>query len=238
MKYYLEITAPTIGKRHPVPSSSLEPKDKINLTEGLKLQIKTLVVDSKTSHVKVTLTTPEYLGGIMWVFRPHVRFIDETGALIERIPVTENIIKPSNQNGNFFKLPGYASTFYMNNPIIPGGEITWFEFTHSGERMPPNKQTVENILRIVNMAEPFFKQFKLKPILNSCYRPDPYNMRAGGASNSRHKFGLAIDFWVPGYTDTQLYRMFDPIWEGGLGNYSYSETMIHLDASSKRRWYY
>lgn len=238
MKYYLEITAPTIGKRHPVPSTSLEPKDKINLKEGVKLEIKTLVVDSKTSHVKVTLATPEFLGGILWIFRPHVRFIDETGALIERIPVTEHIIKPPANKGKAFQLPGFSSTFYMNDPIVPNGEITWFEFTHSGERMPPTKQTVENILKIVKQAEPFFKKFNLKPILNSCYRPDPYNRRAGGASNSRHKIGLALDFWVEGYTDTKLYRMFDPVWNGGLGNYSYSETMIHLDAGQNRRWYY
>lgn len=188
---------------------------------------------------KVTLKIPEYLGGTIWVFRPHVKFVDETGTLIERVPVTEAIIKPDKLNrGKVFMLPGYKSKFYMNDPIVPGGEITWFEFTHCGERMPKDKQTVDNILRIVTMAEPFFKKFKIKPNLTSCYRPDPYNARAGGASNSRHKFGLAIDFWVPEYTDTQLYNMFNPVWQGGLGNYSYSSTMIHLDASGKRRWYY
>lgn len=40
MKYYVVITAPTIGKREPVASKDLAPKDKVNLKRRLKARNK------------------------------------------------------------------------------------------------------------------------------------------------------------------------------------------------------
>jgi hypothetical protein len=121
--------------------------------------------------------------------------------------------------------------------IVPNGSFTWAEATHGGTRMPPNQTTVDAIVRIAQKAQQARDRIGRPFRITSWYRPPDINRRVGGASQSRHIVGDAIDFYVDGLTGNQLYRALDPWWSGGLGRYTRFPNLCHLDARNYRaRW--
>lgn len=121
--------------------------------------------------------------------------------------------------------------------IIPNGSFTWSEATHGGTRMPPNQATVEAIVRIAKLAQEARDRIGRPFHVTSWYRPAEVNRRVGGASESRHIVGDAIDFYCDGLTGNQLYWALDPWWPGGLGRYAQYSRLSHIDARGYRaRW--
>lgn len=133
---------------------------------------------------------------------------------------------------------------FLKYAIVPGGNFTWWEATHGGSRMPPDQVTVDAIVRIAKLAQKARTQIGLPFNITSWYRPDPYNRRCGGAVNSQHKVGAAIDFLAEGWSGEKLFRAFDSWWPGGLGLYGGNrKNLCHLDARvdkhgrlSQARW--
>lgn len=125
----------------------------------------------------------------------------------------------------------------LSTSIIPNGNFTWSEATQGGTRMPPNQATVNAIVRIATIAQQARDRIGRPFRVTSWYRPPDVNARVGGASNSRHIVGDAIDFYVDGLTGDQIYRALDPWWPGGLGRYTRFPRLSHLDARGYRaRW--
>ncbi|HIK09989.1 MAG TPA: DUF882 domain-containing protein [Oscillatoriaceae cyanobacterium M33_DOE_052] len=121
--------------------------------------------------------------------------------------------------------------------IIPNGSFTWAEATHGGSRMPPDQDTVDAIVRIAKLAQQARDRIGRPFHVTSWYRPPDVNRSAGGASQSRHIVGDAIDFYCDGLTGDQLYWLLDPWWPGGLGRYSHLPYISHIDARDYRvRW--
>jgi hypothetical protein len=121
--------------------------------------------------------------------------------------------------------------------IVPNGNFSWAEATHGGTRMPPDQATVDAIVRIARLAQQARDRIGRPFRVTSWYRPPAINRRVGGASQSRHIVGDAIDFYVDGLTGTQVYRSLDPWWTGGLGRYLQFPYLCHLDARGYRaRW--
>lgn len=121
--------------------------------------------------------------------------------------------------------------------IIPNGNFTWAEATHGGTRMPPDQATVNAIIRIATLAQQARDRIGRPFRITSWYRPPDINRRVGGASESRHIVGDAIDFYCDGLTGDQLYWSLDPWWPGGLGRYTSFPSLSHLDARGYRaRW--
>lgn len=139
-------------------------------------------------------------------------------------------------------LPPRPSRWTPNNiqlaaSIIPNGSFTWSEATHGGTRMPPDQATVDAIIRIAQLAQQARDRIGRPFIVTSWYRPPAINARVGGASQSRHIVGDAIDFYCEGLTGNQLYWALDPWWPGGLGRYSRFPALSHIDARGYRaRW--
>ena len=80
----------------------------------------------------------------------------------------------------------------------------------SEKEMRITKDTPENIrLNALNIAEKVldpFREFIKKPItVNSWYRTPKYNKQVGGAKNSQHTLGEAVDFVVKGMTNEEIY---------------------------------
>lgn len=73
-----------------------------------------------------------------------------------------------------------------------------------------------------------------KPIfITSGYRCEIHNKKVGGASNSQHLKGKAVDIWVK-EDMLELTKLADRIFsQGGMGTY---KNFIHLDTGPKRRW--
>ena len=125
----------------------------------------------------------------------------------------------------------------LDASIIPNGNFTWAEATRGGARMPPNQATVEAIVRIAALAQQARDRIGRPFLITSWYRPAEINRRVGGASQSRHIVGDAIDFYCVGLTGNQVYWALDPWWPGGLGRYGQFPALVHLDARGvKARW--
>ncbi|MEM6253713.1 MAG: D-Ala-D-Ala carboxypeptidase family metallohydrolase [Cyanobacteria bacterium P01_D01_bin.156] len=121
--------------------------------------------------------------------------------------------------------------------IIPNGNFTWAEATRGGTRMPPNQATVDGMIRIAKLAQQARDRIGRPFHITSWYRPADINRQVGGASNSRHIVGDAIDFYVDGLSGDQLYWALDPWWPGGLGRYRSFSRLSHLDGRGYRaRW--
>ncbi|AFY65105.1 D-Ala-D-Ala carboxypeptidase family metallohydrolase [Geitlerinema sp. PCC 7407] len=139
-------------------------------------------------------------------------------------------------------LPSRPSVWTPDNiqlyaSIIPNGSFSWAEATHGGTRMPPDQYTVDAIVRIANLAQQARDRIGRPFHVTSWYRPPEINARVGGASESRHIVGDAIDFYCDGLTGDQIYWALDPWWPGGLGRYIQYPYLGHLDARSYRaRW--
>ncbi|MFP4009726.1 MAG: D-Ala-D-Ala carboxypeptidase family metallohydrolase, partial [Spirulinaceae cyanobacterium] len=141
------------------------------------------------------------------------------------------------QRSDSFKLPGYVSTFYLNDPILSGGHFFWREAIHNGDRIPQSKAHVENILALARRLEEVRDRLGGFPItITSWYRPEPWNSQVGGARFSRHLSGQAVDFIRPGLTGRQMAsRLRD--WPGGMGIYRRYPNLLHLDIRPYRaRW--
>lgn len=126
---------------------------------------------------------------------------------------------------------------HMEMSIIPDGSFTWLEATHGGKRFPPNQATVDAMVRIATLAQRARDRLGRPMMVTSWYRPPAINRAVGGASNSRHIVGDAIDFLVSGLSGNQVYWLLDPWWPGGLGRYGNFPNLCHIDSRSYRaRW--
>ncbi|MGF1519840.1 MAG: D-Ala-D-Ala carboxypeptidase family metallohydrolase, partial [Nodosilinea sp.] len=125
----------------------------------------------------------------------------------------------------------------LDASIVPNGNFTWSEATRGGARMPPNQATVDAIIRIATLAQQARDRIGRPFLITSWYRPAEINRRVGGASQSRHIVGDAIDFYCVGLSGNQVYWALDPWWPGGLGRYGQFPALVHLDARGvKARW--
>ncbi len=75
-----------------------------------------------------------------------------------------------------------------------------------------------------------------RPIkVNSWYRPALINKSVGGAKDSRHQYGDAVDIRSDYHTPQKIFTLITPIHpEGGLGLYP---SFVHIDwRGYKARW--
>ena len=70
--------------------------------------------------------------------------------------------------------------------------------------------------------------------INSGYRCKKHNLKVGGAKNSLHMQGLAIDWYILDYPMSSIALMLEE-WSGGFHFYE-EYNFIHIDIGSKRRW--
>ncbi|MBW4514166.1 MAG: DUF882 domain-containing protein [Timaviella obliquedivisa GSE-PSE-MK23-08B] len=153
--------------------------------------------------------------------------------------------KPSDKNptakarGAIIVLPGNRSKFYGNQSILPGGNFTWGEATHGGTRQVQDVAVIEGIIRIAKSLELVREKLGNAPIkINSWYRDPRTNASVGGASQSRHMWGDAVDFVIDGVSPYDIYDRLSPWW-GDRGGLASSSVFTHLDARGyEARWDY
>lgn len=125
----------------------------------------------------------------------------------------------------------------ISSKIIPNGHFTWSEATKGGTRIPNDEKIVDNIITAAKNMEEIRTYFGNKPItITSWYRDPKSNSSVGGAKDSIHMQGLAVDFTVSGVSPSTTYSKMDSYWgaRGGVGKYS---DFTHVDARGKKaRW--
>lgn len=134
-----------------------------------------------------------------------------------------------------------------NTPIYPASHFTWGEATKDCTRpiadLILNNKLVQTSLatekKIIATALELDKvRFLLgnRPIhVNSWYRPSHINKHVGGASNSRHQYGDAVDIRSNYCSPSEIYRTLDKLhMDGGLGRYY---GFVHIDFRGQfARW--
>jgi len=234
---FLKIIQDTQFKRTPIPAILLPEKGRQKVPKDSVLMLHSYAFASAegsfNNHIKIALKRPEdYINGwnTWYVYNQHAQVLYDG-----------KVVYPLQRSPSFsgigFKLPGNTSVFFTDQPIIPGGSLTWGEATRNGERIP---QVVDEVSGILALAEQLQRARNRlgKPLnITSWYRPEPFNSQAGGVPNSQHLTGRAVDFWVEGYTGRQLAFEFLPWWEGGVGSYAGARSdIVHLDVGPKRTW--
>jgi hypothetical protein len=233
----VRIIRDTLLKREPVQSVELPPEARVPVEAGTELNILAYgYADDEgdfNNHIKFTLARQEdYINDFnTWFVFENDAQVFYDGELV----YPQDSSPPTGVAGNRIgiKLPGFTSTFYLSEPIIPGGKFTWAEATKNGSRIPSTRAVVENILVLAELLERPRRQIGQPFIVTSWYRPPVINRMVGGATYSRHLYGQAVDFYVPGIPARTVASQLT-WWPGGLGAYA---GWVHLDTGPRRRWY-
>lgn len=107
-----------------------------------------------------------------------------------------------------------------------------------GAPFPPD--IVKNIEVLAQQLQILRDELNLPIVINSGYRSPQHNLKIGGAKDSFHVRGMAVDIVVKGMTPLQLYNKIEQLIkkgkmiEGGIGLYS---SWVHYDYRGKKiRW--
>jgi hypothetical protein len=248
--FILRVTQNTVFKRRPLQSTQLSPNEQVAASQGTQLILASYAfADAQGSfngHIRFTLkyVKDDIAGFNTWyVFQGHAQ-VTQAGRVVFPRPTPPPPTPPPppppppppQYTGRPFRLPGYASTFYTDQPIIPGGNFTWGEATRNATRIPTTKAIADNIMTLANALQPVRNRLGRPFQVNSWYRPPAVNSAVGGAPFSQHLQGNAVDVQVQGLSGRQVANAVMLTWRGGIGIYSNMPSVIHLDLGPRRTW--
>lgn len=141
------------------------------------------------------------------------------------------------------KWPATLAGLTNHNPHKPSEHFTWHEVAcRDKARTLPPAEILQNVYAAADMMERIRVLFGGAPItVNSWYRSPARNRAVGGAKNSMHMTGGAVDFTIDGFTPTQVFsrlkkaRDSGKIEIGGLGLYA-KTGFVHADIGKVRTW--
>jgi hypothetical protein len=231
----IESNAQTYLKKSPVQASELEPSQLHILEKGTRLTVKAIAKKETSGHIFITLDG-QFKGFNSWyIYPPH--WISDEG--IHPSHEEPKLILPENK-GILIEIPGLGAR-YTGNPIDGCPNFLWGEATANGTRIPESPAIANNILKSAKVLENIRSDYNDRPVkVNSWYRDPETNRRIGGASQSQHLSGGAIDFNIAGISPWDIYARYNPTWTGGLaavdrGSYRF----CHIDIRPiKSRWSY
>lgn len=129
----------------------------------------------------------------------------------------------------------------LSDPIIPGSPYTWADATKNGSRVPTTKEIMKGIIQIARVLTEYTTKMGVgKWNINSWYRDPATNRSIGGASQSRHMSGDAVDYFFSGPKYAELFRELHASWPGGIAKgsgFTHIDTR-HESGQPKSRWNY
>ncbi|NEP02240.1 MAG: DUF882 domain-containing protein [Symploca sp. SIO2E9] len=236
----LVVRTTTTFKNSPIQSYKLQESEKITVNQG---QVFSIVEDDPYedgAHVRVVLADDSLGGSKVWFC--YLQHIEIQGCPSDNKPQDEPEIlpEPSQRNrGKLIAIPG-ESDVHLFDPILGDNcHFNWAEATKGGTRLPENQKVVDNIKKITEGLEEIRELFGGKSItITSFYRPPHINRQVGGARNSRHIQGDAVDFVIKGIPPKEAHRRLEPWW-GNRGGIASASVFTHVDCRGyKARWSY
>ena len=249
----------TLIKRRPVDSDQLSKSEWISFREGEDLAALAIgKLDPMTGHIKVTLD-PDALaedsdgvarelyssGFNTWFFYgPHVEITGRDG---RNVPTGKREQKPVKLRPKFMgkgksvTIPGISAPVYHNTPIHAekASNFTWGEATKGLTRIPVNGTISYNIVRSAIVLQKIRDEFDKPVTVNSWYRPPEVNRAIGGARDSQHLRGHAIDFNVVGLHPKQVLKHLLEWPDSNTWGLASSNVFTHIDLRGYRaRWAY
>ena len=245
----LTVVSDTLFKLRPVLSSQLSAAEKIFVKNGTQFELTESQL-AEGNHVRVVLASTglsdrnlkewyAYAPDIVVEGNQSDNAPHQGGGVTPPLPTPTPTPPVTNKPTGPFRLPGFSSTFYLSEPIVPNGHFTWAEATKDGNRIPVDRNVTYGIIRIARVMEDVRARLGDRSIsVNSWYRDPASNQAAGGALYSRHMSGDAIDFVVVGL---HSYTVYDNLngWWGSQGGLASSSIFTHIDARGYyARWSY
>jgi len=218
----LATTSDTFFKTSTASSSSLPADQKVFLPRNTIFAVSSYAQPAQ-NHVKVSFKGA-YLGtqnrNTWYCYLPDIYLV---GTEIGNNPNDNNGggTVPPGDRGIPLQFPGFTGTYYSNDPIFwktqynEKGYFTWGDALHvdaatGNYRQPTGSDVIYGIQRIATAMEDIRKRYGNVPIqINSWYRDPKTNAEVGGASQSRHLLGDAVDFVVPGVHPYNVYADLD-----------------------------
>ena len=214
----LTATHSTILKSHPIDSQNGVPDNfqSIPFPRASKIESESInwIKPAENNHWVIELKSP-YLGRFNWyVFRDHVK-LDQTKSEI----IADLLIDWKNPSA---KISRYFSV----------GEVT----KNDSRRIPIAGSDIEkNILKLAIELDKIRQEWDSAIIVTSWYRPPSVNRTIGGAVNSQHIFGRAVDIKPANKDLVRFQSWLDQFWFGALG-YGAKKGFVHLDQRNGKGW--
>lgn len=141
--------------------------------------------------------------------------------------------------GALIRLPGITNRVGILQPVYQGSNFTWSEMTKGGSRIPVNATVTERIVKLCKYMDGVRSFLGNRPVkVNSAYRDPVTNRSVGGASQSRHMAGDAVDFYIEGEDVVTTFKKLKGYHlRGGL---AVGSGFVHLDLrpGGAVRWRY
>lgn len=233
----LSIKRPTVLKRSPTQSSELPAAEKYPIAPDHD-PLAIAAYKEEAGHLIFTLADELLQGKNTWyAWIPDVEVKETTPRKGEAKAIS--FVQKPKELGQSIQVPGLSLPIYLNTPIGRSKSFYWYEALHGGDRLPADAGVTGGIIRIAETLQPFRDELGKSFVVTSWYRDRRANDTCGGASNSRHLYGDAIDFYVEGMSTYQLYNWFEQAgWWQGLGKYSGMD-IVHVDARGfGARWWH
>lgn len=162
----------------------------------------------------------------------------------EGTPLVKNLANftanPGSGSGEF-TLPGLTGRYSFDTPIISGGIVTWGLACKPERRQFLTAEIVQNLINISGRVQQFLQACYPGAAveITSGFRDPGSNDSVGGASQSQHLSGKALDIYIAGQTPTQMKSKalaWGWLQYGGLGIYQ-GKDILHLDIGTPgREW--
>jgi peptidoglycan hydrolase-like protein with peptidoglycan-binding domain len=120
--------------------------------------------------------------------------------------------------------PGFE--VILGESILPKGDLTWAEFTHSGTRLPNSMRLVHNAIKTAQVFQWIRDKYGSPIAINSAYRPPKINQAVGGSKQSYHMSAQALDLSAPDLNKLLSIVQQSPATGIGLGMH---KGFIHID---------